>query len=131
MKQDQIEEGRFSKSGEGLGTVTKRMLRKRAAEIAVINGRDSKHVLDSDIEQARRELQGEERLYPLSTAEEKLPESKRWEPVPGTPGRKRQIVSAADEQTYEEKLVEEGVADAEHDQQVASARESIRQDTQP
>jgi hypothetical protein len=131
MKQDQIEEGRFSKSGEGLGTVTKRMVRKRAAEIAVINGRDPKHVLDSDIEQARRELQGEERLYPLATAEEKLPESKRWEPVLGTPGRKRETVSAADEQTYAEKLVEEGVADAEHDQQVASARESIRQDKQP
>jgi hypothetical protein len=124
MKQNQIEEGRFSKSGEGLGTVTNEMVRKRAAEIAIINGRDAKHLLDSDIEQARRELLGEERLYPTPTPEENLPESKRWEPVPGTPGRKRETVSAADEQTYAEELVEEGVADAEHDQQVASAREA-------
>ena len=128
MKQNQIKEGRFSDHGQGLGTVTREMIRHRAREIAVINGRKEKQVLDADVEQARRELQGQERLNPLPTAAENLPESKRWDPVPGTMGRKAQALPVPDEQTFAEKLVEEGIADAEHDQQVEATRDSLRQD---
>src|SRR6185436_11239848 len=122
MKQNQTEQGRFSEHGTGLGTVTEEMVRERAREIAVINGRDAQHVLDLDLIQARRELQGAERLNPLPTPEEKLPESERWDPVPGSPGYKAEALAPADEQTFAEQLVEEGVADAEHDQQMAARR---------
>ena len=68
MKQNRIEEGRLSEKGRGLGTVTEKMVRKRARELAVINGRNENQVLDSDLEQARRELTGEEGLVPKPTA---------------------------------------------------------------
>jgi hypothetical protein len=123
-------EGRISDHGEGLGTVTEKMIRRRAGEIAVINGRGNNHILDTDLEQARRELQGEERLNTIPTSAENLPESKRWDPVPGSPGHKAPTMAAPDEQTFAEKLVEEGVADAEHDQQVQATRESLRREKQ-
>lgn len=131
MKQrhiEQGEQGRLSDRGEGLGTVTKKMVMKRAREIAVINGRTEKNVLDSDIDQARRELQGEDEMNPPRTAEEKLPEDKRWDPVPGTEGRKAPTVPPPDEQTDAEKIYDEGVADAEHDQEIQATRDQLRRD---
>lgn len=125
---DQIEEGRLSRNSEGLGTVTEAMVRDRAREIAVINGRDESQVLDADFQQARRELQGHERLYPNPTPAENLPESDRWNPVASTPGHKAKTMFPPDEQTMAQQLVEEGVADAEHDQQVEAIRESRRRD---
>ena len=128
MKQNPIEEGRISSRGEGLGTVTEEMVRQRAGEIAVINGRSKHNVLDIDLEQARRELQGEEGLNPAPTAAENLTEDQRWG-VDGTnSGHKVPAIPASDEQTVTEKLVEEGIADAEHDQQVEATRASLQRD---
>jgi len=127
MKQ-RLEEGRFSDRGRGLGTVTEQMVRRRAAEIAVINGRTEHNVLDLDLEQARRELTGEEGLNPSPTAAEKLEEGERWPAVAESKGHQAPNVPAPDEQTFAEKLVEEGVADAEHEQEVEATRESLRRD---
>lgn len=129
MKQ-RLEEGRFSDRGEGLGTVTEEMVYKRAQQIAVINGRSQNNVLDSDIEQSRRELQGEERLNPPSTRAEQLPEGERWSVPPASVGRKAETVPAPDEQTFAEKLVEEGVADAEHDQEIEATKAAARRDNE-
>src|SRR6516162_9052962 len=107
-----IEEGRFSNHGQGLGTVTEAMLRHRARELAFVNGHPNQ-VLDSDLKQARRELTGEERVNPEPTPAEQLSEDQRWEPVPESVGHKAPTVLAADEQTFAEELVEEGVEDAE------------------
>jgi hypothetical protein len=131
MKQNQIEEGRFSEQGRGLGTATEDMVRKRAGEIAVINGRSKNNILKSDWDQARRELTGREGLAPASSKAENLPEDKRWDPVPGSEGRRGEpTVPAHDEQTVAEKLVEEGVADAEHDQMTQATRESLKRETE-
>jgi len=121
MRQKQIEDGRICDHGHGLGTVTWRMIRRRAREIAVINGRDEQ-TSDSDFAQARRELLGEERLDPLPTMGEYLSEAQRWNPFPGTAGHKVSPLSALDEQTLAEKLVEEGMAEAEHSRQLAASR---------
>src|SRR5438105_3259233 len=123
MKQNRIEEGKLSAKGRGLGTVTEEMVRKRARELAVINGRDENQMLDSDLAQARRELTGEEKLTPKPTAAEQLPEESRWQPVPESTGREAPKVAPADEQTVAEELVEEGVEEAEHDQMIKAARE--------
>lgn len=128
MKRNQIEEGRFSDGGHGLGTVTEEMVRKRAGEIAVINGRTTDTVLDSDLEEARRELLGEERLNAPESAAERLPEGQRWNPNPESAGRKTPMQPAPDEQTFAEKLVEEGVANAEHEQSIKAERNSRRRD---
>ena len=127
MKQNPLEEGRFSEHAHGLGTVTKGMIRQRARELALINGRPH-HVLDSDLDQARRELTGEERLIPEESAAELLPEENRWEEVPESVGTKAPTVPPPDEQTFAETLVEEGVEDAEQDQMVRATREGLKRE---
>jgi hypothetical protein len=129
MKKNQYDEGRLTAKGQGLGTVTETMVRQRAAEIAEINGRPRHRVIESDVDQARRELMGQERLNPERPRSERIPEEARWQPEGGSAGRKAPAVPAQDEQTFAEKLVEEGVAEAEHDQQVKATRESFKRDT--
>ncbi len=131
MKENRIEEGRFSENAHGLGTVTEEMVRQRASELAVINGRPPNRVLNTDLDQARRELTGEERLTPEPTAADQLPEDERWNPVAESAGHKAETVPAPDEQTFAEKLVEEGVEDAEQDQMVKAVREGLRRETRP
>ncbi len=129
MKENRIEEGRFSAKAQGLGTVTEEMVRQRASELAVINGRAPNQILSTDLDQARRELIGEERLTPEPTAAEQLPEEERWNPVAESTGRRAETVPAPDEQTFAEKLVEEGVEDAEQDQMLRATEESLRRET--
>ena len=128
-KNNQNDEGRFTVKGHGLGTVTEAMVRQRAAEIAEINGRPRHRIIESDVAEARRELAGQERLNPERPRSERIPEEARWQPEGGSPGQKTPPVPAPDEQTFAEKLVEEGVAEAEHDQQVKATRESRKRDT--
>jgi len=130
MKRNPIEEGRFSDRGKGLGTVTREMVMQRARQIAVINGRSEKDVMDSDVAEARRELLGEDEMNPEPTAEESIPEDKRWDPIPESEGRQAPTVPAPDEQTFAEKLYDEGVADAEHDQEIEATREDLRRERQ-
>src|SRR2546423_5505610 len=99
MKKNPTEQGRVSDHGHGLGTVTEKMVRERARELAIINGRSGRQILSSDLDQARRELTGEEGLAPEPTAAEKLPEESRWEEVPVSKGREAPKIPASDEQT--------------------------------
>ncbi len=131
MKQNRIDEGRLTDRGQGLGTVTEEMVHRKAAEIAVINGRAEDNVLSSDLDQARRELEGEERLTPETSKAETVSEAQRWESTPDDVGHKAPTVPAPDEQTFAEKLVEEGVAGAEHDQELEATRESLRREKRP
>jgi len=126
MKPDRTDEGRFTDRGRGLGTVTEEMIRSRAEEIAVINGRSKRNVLSADIEQATRELR--DGATTESTKAENVPEADRWAPEGGSPGRKAETLSASDEQTFAERLVEEGVADAEHDQEVQATKDSLQRE---
>lgn len=121
------ETGRLSANGSGLGTVTREMVLQRAREIAEINGRPG-HVLDSDFQEAQSELTTEDMDQPRPSPEELVPEDKRWMEVPESEGRKVGEVAAVDEQTFAEKLVEEGVEDAEHDQMKRATREAARRD---
>jgi hypothetical protein len=126
MNENSLDQGRFTENGHGLGTVTQAMVRQRARELALINGRSPHHPLDSDLEEAWRELTGQERLVPTPPQEESLTEESRWEGVPESVGHQAPTVPAPDEQTFAEKLVEEGVEDAEQDQMVRAERESRR-----
>jgi hypothetical protein len=128
MKQNSIEDGRLSNHGRGLGTVTEEMVEQRAGEIAIINGRSKRNILEADREQATRELTGKEHLNPTPTAAETLTEDERWEEVPESEGHRAETVPSPDEQTVAEKLVEEGVQDAEHDQELEATRESLKRD---
>src|SRR5258705_13748297 len=129
MKKNRMDEGRFSANARGLGTVTREMVLKRAREIAEINGRPG-HVLDSDFQEAPRELTTEDMDQPKPALEELLPEDKRWMEVPDTEGKKVEEVAAPDEQTFAAKLVEEGVSAAEHDRMTRATREAARRDNE-
>ena len=128
MKQNPTDRGRFTERGHGLGTVTEEMVRKRAEELALIAGRSKGVVLDMDYREARRELTGKERLVPDPPPDERLTEDQRWDPVPESRGHEGPCVPASDEQTFAEKLVEEGVEDAEQDLMTEATRERVRRD---
>lgn len=123
------DEGKIAAHSGGLGTVTEQMIQKRAEEIALINGRSPKHVQSSDLEQARRELLGEETLVPPESFVEHVPESERWREVGHSAGHRALKTTPHDEQTDAEKLYEEGVGEAEHEQMVEATREGLRKDT--
>ena len=127
MKQDQIEEGKVSLHFKGLGTVTEEMVRARARELAIINGRSPEKISTEDLAEAKRELMGENAPPPEGAREDSLPESERWDPNYTSSGGKVGTVPAHDEQTDAEKLVEEGVNEAEHDQMLEGTRDNLRQ----
>jgi len=128
MSTNHEQAGRFSQHARGLGTVTEKMVRERAAELALANGRPPGQVLDVDIQEARRELTGAETLVPNPTPAEELTEDQRWEPVPASTGKKAPTKEATDEQTFAEKLVDEGLEDAEQDNVYKATRQSQRRD---
>ena len=113
---------------KAVGNVTWGMVRHRARELAIINGRSQEEVLDADFEQARRELTGEDDISPQQMVIESLPESERWDPVPGTAGRRAPKIPADEEQSEQEKLFQEGVNEAEHDQMLRGSEEEARRD---
>ena len=120
MKTNPLKEGALTENSAGLGTVTRKMVRERAAELTVINGRSAKEVTKSDWEQAKRELTGEPVLDPKAAVLESAPESERWDPVPGSTGHKVPAAPSADEDDEgrgdNERLTEEGIEGEELDQ---------------
>jgi hypothetical protein len=112
-----LKQGVLTENSAGLGTVTRKMVHQRATELAVINGRNSGEVSESDWAQARRELTGGPDLDPKEAALDAAPESDRWDPVPGSTGHIVTAAPSADEdeegRSDNERLVDEGMAGAE------------------
>jgi hypothetical protein len=126
MTRNPIKAGNISENSLGIGTVTRGMVRERAVELAVINGRPAQEASKSDREEAQRQLTGEADMDSNESLLESAPESERWDPVPGSTGHKVPAASSDDEddegRSDNERLVEEGVAGAEHDQMVQAAQ---------
>jgi hypothetical protein len=131
MKSNPLKEGVLTINSAGIGTVTRGMVRERAVELAVINGRAEQDVSKTDWDQAKRELTGEPELGPKEAEMESAPESERWDPVPGSTGHKVEVTSGDDEDTdgrsHSARLVEEGINEAAHDQMLQAVRKG-RQD---
>ena len=130
MNTNPLKQGLLTENSAGIGTVTRAMVRERAVELAVINGRAPRDVSKSDWDQAKRELTGESDTDPTDTLLESAPESERWDPVPGSVGGKVPAAPSADEdeegRSDNERLVEEGVAGAEQDQMLQAARDASK-----
>ena len=133
MKTNPLKEGTLTENSVGLGTVTRKMVRERAVELAVINGRSQQEASKSDWEQAKRELTGEPDADPKEAVLESAPESERWDPVHGSAGSKARVAPSEDEdeegRSDNQKLVEEGVEGAEHDQMRKGAKENPESDS--
>ena len=120
MKTNPLKDGNISENSAGIGTVTRRMVQARAAELAVINGRSAQETSKSDQEEAKQELTGDSDTDPNEAVLESAPESERWDPVPGSTGYKVPAAPSDDEddegRSDNERLVDEGIAGAEQDQ---------------
>src|SRR6185437_13791559 len=120
MNPNPLKQGALTENSKGIGTVTRKMVRERAVELAFINGRSAQEVSKSDWEQANRELTGKPDMDPEEAILDSASESERWDPVPGSTGQKVEVTAGEDEDEEgrgdNEKLVDEGMAGAEEDQ---------------
>jgi len=125
MKINPLKDGILTEHAAGLGTVTRKMVRERAVELALINGRSASDVSKSDWEHAKRELTGEPSADSIETVLEAVPESEREEPISDLRDHKVPVAPSEDEdaegRSDGERLVAEGVAEAEHDQMLQAA----------
>jgi Protein of unknown function (DUF2934) len=132
MKTNPLKAGTLTENSAGLGTVTREMVKKRAVELAVQDGRPAQDVSNSDWQQAKRELTGGSDADPKELILESAPESERWNPVPGSTGHKVPVAAGEDEdeegRSDNEKLVEEGVAEAGLDQSFQATRQAAKKD---
>jgi hypothetical protein len=121
-----LKQGALIENSHGIGTVTRGMVRERAVELAVINGRSAHEASQTDWEQAKRELTGLPEIDPKTAALESAPESERWDPIHGSTGEKVRVSPGEDEddegQSDSARLFEEGVREAEHDQMLQASK---------
>jgi hypothetical protein len=121
----------IAKNTDGIGAVSRDMINKRARDLALLSGRMPPEVTEGDYQRAERELAGGSELDRQDQVIEALPESERWDPVPGSPGKRGPDVPNEDEddeegQNESARLAEDGVHEAEHDQMV-QAEESAQE----
>jgi hypothetical protein len=132
MKIEPVKEAALMINSTGVGTVTRKMVRERAVEMAITDGRTAQEVSLADWEQAKRELTGLADLDPKEALLEEAPESERWDPLPGDTGQILPVTSIDDEDEegrgFSERLVEEGILEAEHDQMVQAAKKQRQDD---
>ncbi len=132
MNQNALNKGIISENFIGVGTVSPEMVRARAVELAVINGRSAQGMSNADWDEAQRELTGGPEIDARQSRLESLPEEERWDPVPGSTGF--QVPDSPPEDEDDEglsevaQLVEQGVAEAEHDQMVQAVRQTTQED---
>jgi hypothetical protein len=126
MKTNILKGESVTQNSTGIGTVTRGMTRDRAAAIAANNGHSMLEVSKSDWEQAKIELAGEQDAAARQTALESIPESKRWDPIPGSAGTMAPVSPSADEddegRSDQQRLVEAGVSEAEEDRNLEARR---------
>jgi hypothetical protein len=126
MSKNPLNKGILTENASGIGTVTPEMVKARARELAVIAGRVPPQPSQMDYEQAKRELTGEPDMDIVEEVLESIPETKRWDPVPGSIGRHTPESFGEDEdsegRSESAQLFEEGVSEAEHDQMLWAAR---------
>ena len=100
-------------------SVTVGMIEHRARELAVISGRDSHHVIESDREQAKKELLGSDSAD--APADDSGIVASGMGSPPTSHGHMTEKYLPTDDQV-EEQTVQEGVDEAEHSTMVAAGK---------
>ena len=108
--------GKILRRSEGIGTVTSQMIEERARELARSDGRAQPNELDRT--RAREELTG------VTSGSEKPPTREEpgrdWAMPLVSTGEKAPTVRPEDDENIPERLVQEGVEEADHDQRLSS-----------
>ena len=110
--------GKILRGTAGIGTVTPQMVEERAREIARSDSRGQPNDLDRT--RAREELIG-----PTSASENpptREEPGRDWEMPLVSSGEKAPTVRPEDEENIPEKLIEEGIEEADRDQRSKSGR---------
>jgi hypothetical protein len=132
MGKNPLSKGVLTENAVGIGPVTREMVHARTRELALIAGRAPPHVTQADYEQAKRELTGEADMDRQEAMLESIPETKRWDPVPGSTGRQVPESPSEDEddegRSESEQLVDEGAEEAERDQMFQAAQAAEKKD---
>ncbi len=129
MGKNPLTQGVVTAKSTGIGPATRPRIHARARELAVIAGRVPHQVSPAEHDQARRELTGQSDVDRQEAELAALPESKRWDPVPGSDGH--QAPESPDEDDDDEgrnesaQLVAEGVNEAARDQMIQAARAPV------
>ena len=122
----------MNKKSTGKGTqeidpLTREKVRARARTLASMDGRTPTEVSQADYEQAKRELTGKPELAEQEAILDLMPEATFADIAPGSTGRQIPELPCEDEdsegRSEGERLVEKGVAAAEHEQILQAARE--------
>ncbi len=87
-KKNPLNKGLIAEKAVGIGTVSPEMVEARARELAEIAGRAPSEASERDFEQAKRELTGETDIAVQEASLESVPETERWDPVPGSTGQR-------------------------------------------
>lgn len=126
MNSNPLKQGILTENSVGIGTVTREMVRERAIELAIIDGRTSQKTSKSDWDSAKRELTGEPEIDPQESILESAPESERWDPLSGSLGTQAPKSPSEDEDeeglSDSARLVAEGVSEANHDQMLQAEK---------
>lgn len=132
MEKNPLNKGIISENFIGIGSVSPEMVRARAIELAVINGRSAQDMSSVDWEDAIRELTGGQEMDPQLIWLESLSEEERWDPVPVSTGFQVPDSPPEDEddegRSEDAQLAEQGVAEAEHDQMLQAALKTMKED---
>ena len=122
--------GVLTQNFAGIGPVTRAMVQTRAQELAAIAGRSAADVSQIEYLQAKRELTGESDIDRQEAVLDALPESKRWDPVPGSEGHQTPDAPNEDEddegRSETELLVDEGAEEADRDRMFQAAQDAVR-----
>ncbi len=79
MKTNPLKEGALTENSVGIGTVTRKMVKERAIELAITDDRTAQEVSPADWQQAKQELSGRPDLDPKAAMLESAPELERWD----------------------------------------------------
>jgi hypothetical protein len=127
LESNPLKEGVLTENSKGIGTVTMKMIKDRAIEIAWMNGRGAQELRPADYVEANRELTGQPEVAPDEEILEDAPEAERWDPLHGSTGHKVPVAAGEDEdaegRSDNEKLTEEGVSGAEEDHARQAAKD--------
>jgi hypothetical protein len=124
MKSVKITQGDVGDRSKGIGNVSPALVTTRAEEIAIADGRLPEDFTDEDWAQALRELRNSQIPAPDQVSEEVEAAAPLGE-VPSSIGRQIPKYPLEDEETIAEDLVEQGIDEAVHDEEVEAGKVTL------
>jgi hypothetical protein len=124
MKNQTDQTGRILRHGKRASEITEEEIASRARELAIIDGRSAHEVTSEDLARSRAELRGQH--LPDTTLEDSVSHAALTrdpsEPISDT-GMQVPEQNEPEDQEVMERLVLEGVEEAQHDQMLAARQQ--------